>query len=202
MKEKNLLPNNGLVVKTIVTGEMGATIAKYYGVEVINVLTGFKNIDYVSGLIKESFSMAPYGGPYESHLRNWTLYYWAWWIAWAPFVGSFVARISRGRTIAEFVAGVLIVPALGSFTWFAIFGTSALHLELVQGVKIANDIIKDVSVGAFELYRHYPLGTIMSYIMLILISTFFVTSADSGTFVLGMYSTQGILNPPRTRTAI
>lgn len=158
--------------------------------------------DYVSGLIKESFSMAPYGGPYESHLKNWTLYYWAWWIAWAPFVGSFVARISRGRTIAEFVAGVLIVPALGSFTWFAIFGTSALHLELVQGVKIANDIIKDVSVGAFELYRHYPLGTIMSYIMLILISTFFVTSADSGTFVLGMYSTQGILNPPRTRTAI
>ncbi|MFC2594631.1 MAG: BCCT family transporter [Fretibacterium sp.] len=135
-------------------------------------------------------------------MKNWTLYYWAWWIAWAPFVGSFIARVSRGRTIREFILGCLFIPALGSFTWFAIFGTSALHLELVQGVKIANDIIKDVSVGAFELYRHYPLGTIMSYIMLILISTFFVTSADSGTFVLGMYSTQGILNPPRTRTAI
>ena len=158
--------------------------------------------DYFSNLCNESFMMAPYGGPYEAHLKNWTLYYWAWWIAWAPFVGSFIARVSRGRTIREFILGCLFIPALGSFTWFAIFGTSALHLELVQGVKIANDIIKDVSVGAFELYRHYPLGTIMSYIMLILISTFFVTSADSGTFVLGMYSTQGILNPPRTRTAI
>ena len=158
--------------------------------------------DYVSGLIKESFSMAPYGGPYESHLRNWTLYYWAWWIAWAPFVGSFVARISRGRTIAEFVAGVLIVPALGSFTWFAIFGTSALHLQLVRGIDIAAQVTKDISVGVFALYKYYPLGFIMSVLMLVLITTFFVTSANSATFVLSMYSNQGDLNPSKSKMGV
>ena len=158
--------------------------------------------DYVSGLIKESFSMAPYGGPYESHLRNWTLYYWAWWIAWAPFVGSFVARISRGRTIAEFVAGVLIVPALGSFTWFAIFGTSGLHLQLVQGIDIAAQVTKDISVGVFALYKYYPLGFIMSVLMLVLITTFFVTSANSATFVLSMYSNHGDLNPSKSKMGV
>ncbi|NLL36698.1 MAG: BCCT family transporter [Fretibacterium sp.] len=158
--------------------------------------------DFISGLVKESFSMAPYGGPYESHLRNWTLYYWAWWIAWAPFVGSFVARISRGRTIAEFVAGVLIVPALGSFTWFAIFGTSALHLQLVKGIDIAAQVTKDISVGVFALYKYYPLGFIMSVLMLILITTFFVTSANSATFVLAMYSEHGEVNPSKSKMGI
>ncbi len=158
--------------------------------------------DYVSGLIKESFSMAPYGGAYESHLQNWTLYYWAWWIAWAPFVGSFVARISHGRTIAEFVAGVLIVPALGSFTWFAIFGTSGLHLQLVQGIDIAAQVTKDISVGVFALYQYYPLGFVMSILMLVLITTFFVTSANSATFVLSMYSNHGDLNPSKSKMGV
>lgn len=158
--------------------------------------------DFISGFVKESFSMAPYGGKYGDHLKNWTLYYWAWWIAWAPFVGSFVARISRGRTIAEFVAGVLIVPALGSFTWFAIFGTSALHLQLVQGIDIATEVTKDISVGIFALYRHYPLGFIMSVIMLVLITTFFVTSANSATFVLSMYSNHGDLNPSKSKMGV
>ena len=158
--------------------------------------------DFTSGLVKESFMMAPYGGKYADHLKNWTLYYWAWWIAWAPFVGSFVARISRGRTIAEFVAGVLIVPALGSFTWFAIFGTSALHLQLVKGIDIATQVTKDISVGVFALYKYYPLGFIMSVIMLVLITTFFVTSANSATFVLSMYSNHGDLNPSKSKMGV
>lgn len=158
--------------------------------------------DFLSGFVKESFTLAPYGGPYEDFLRNWTVYYWAWWISWAPFVGSFVARISRGRTIREFVSGVLIVPALGSFTWFAIFGTSALHLEIVRGVNISAAVLKDVSVGIFEMYKYYPLGSIMSVIMLVLITTFFVTSANSGTFVLSMFSTYGNLNPPKSKMGI
>lgn len=158
--------------------------------------------DFISGFIKESFMMDAYGSGYQIHLANWTLYYWAWWIAWAPFVGAFVARISRGRTISEFVGGVLIVPALGSAAWFSIFGTSAMHLELVQGVKIAADVIKDVSVGAFELYKHYPLGTAMSCGMLILITTFFVTSANSATFVLAAYCQHGTSNPSRGKMAV
>ena len=113
-----------------------------------------------------------------------------------------MARISRGRTISEFIAGVLIVPALGSAVWFAIFGTSALHLELVQHVKIAAEVIKDVSVGAFELYKHYPLGTAMSYGMIVLITTFFVTSANSATFVLAAYCQHGTSDPSKGRMAI
>lgn len=158
--------------------------------------------DYLSGLIKESFSLAPYGGPYEKFLSGWTIYYWAWWISWAPFVGSFVARISRGRTIKEFVSGVLIVPALGSFTWFAIFGTSALHLEIVQGINISAAVLKDVSVGIFAMYQQYPFGSAMSVVMLVLITTFFVTSANSGTFVLSMFSTNGDLNPPKSKMGV
>lgn len=158
--------------------------------------------DFLSGLVSESFTLAPYGGEYQSFLDSWTLYYWAWWIAWAPFVGSFVARISRGRTVREFVAGVLVVPALGSFTWFAIFGTSALHLELVDKIAVSANVLKDVSVGIFEMYSHYPLGQLMSAVMLVLIVTFFVTSANSATFVLAMYSTDGDLNPPKNKMVV
>lgn len=158
--------------------------------------------DYFSHLISDSFHMSAYGGAYEGHLKGWTLYYWAWWIAWAPFVGSFIARVSKGRTIREFVLGCLFIPALGSFTWFAIFGTAGLHLELVRNIKIAADVLKDVSVGTFEMYKYYPFGQIMSYLMMILIMTFFVTSADSCSFVLGMYSTQGVMDPPKIRVAI
>nr|WP_141730500.1 BCCT family transporter [Synergistes jonesii] len=158
--------------------------------------------DYISGLVSESFTLAPYGGEYQKFLDGWTLYYWAWWISWAPFVGSFVARISRGRTIREFVAGVLIVPALGSFTWFSIFGTSALHLELVRKLDISASVLKDVSVGIFEMYKYYPLGYAMSVVMLVLIVTFFVTSANSGTFVLSMLSEHGALNPSKGKMAV
>ncbi|PIE54037.1 MAG: glycine/betaine ABC transporter permease [Dethiosulfovibrio peptidovorans] len=158
--------------------------------------------DYLSNVVSESFTMAPYGGEYKTFLGNWTLYYWAWWIAWAPFVGSFVARISRGRTIREFVAGVFVVPALGSFTWFAIFGTSALNLEISKGIQISQKILGDMSTGVFEMYAHYPLGSVMSILMTVLITTFFVTSANSATFVLSMYSAHGDLNPPKNKMAV
>lgn len=158
--------------------------------------------DYLSNVVSESFTMAPYGGEYKSFLASWSLYYWAWWIAWAPFVGSFVARISRGRTIREFVTGVLIVPALGSFTWFAIFGTSALDLEITKGISISQKILADMSTGVFELYSHYAMGAAMSMLMVVLITTFFVTSANSGTFVLSMFSTHGDLDPPKNKMAV
>lgn len=158
--------------------------------------------DYLSTVVSESFSMAPWGGDYKQWMGWWTLFYWAWWIAWAPFVGSFIARISRGRTIREFVAGVLIVPALGSFCWFAVFGGAGLHLELSHAASIAKQVTADISTGVFEMYRHYPLGMAMSVVMVGLISTFFITSANSATFVLSMYSTHGDLNPPKGRMAV
>ncbi len=170
-------------------------------IQILNALmTGIG--DYFSNLISESFNLAPWGGDYQSWLGGWTIYYWAWWIAWAPFVGSFIARISRGRTIREFVAGVLIVPALGSFCWFAVFGTSGLSLEMGKIAEIGKVVAADISTGVFEMYKHYPLGKIMSIIMVGLISTFFITSANSATYVLSMYSTEGEMNPPRNRMTV
>lgn len=165
-----------------------------------NLMSSFG--DYLSNLIRDSFMLAPYDKDYKSWLNGWTIFYWAWWIAWAPFVGSFIARISRGRTIREFVLGVLIVPALGSFTWFAVFGTSALNVDLTGIGELAARVAKDISTGVFEMYKYYPLGGIMSIIMVVLISTFFITSANSATFVLSMYSTRGDLNPPKSKMAV
>lgn len=165
-----------------------------------NLMSSFG--DYLSNLIRDSFMLAPYDKDYKSWLNGWTIFYWAWWIAWAPFVGSFIARISRGRTIREFVLGVLIVPALGSFTWFAVFGTSALNVDLTGIGELAVRVAKDISTGVFEMYKYYPLGGIMSIIMVVLISTFFITSANSATFVLSMYSTRGDLNPPKSKMAV
>ncbi|MDR2891694.1 MAG: BCCT family transporter [Deltaproteobacteria bacterium] len=157
---------------------------------------------YLSNLVSESFSVAPYGGEYKSWLSSWTIYYWAWWIAWAPFVGSFIARISRGRSIRQFVIGVLMVPALGSFCWFAIFGGTGLNLQLSGVADLASVVSADISTGVFAMYQHISMGGIMSAVMLLLIGTFFVTSGNSSTFVLSMYSTHGVLNPPKSRMVV
>ena len=156
---------------------------------------------YISNLVSESFDTAPYGGPYKEWLGSWTVYYWAWWIAWAPFVGSFIARISRGRSIRQFVTGVLLVPTLGSFCWFAIFGGTGLDIQM-SGTDLASKVSTDISTGVFIMYEQIPFGGIMSVVMLLLICTFFITSANSSTFVLSMYSTQGELNPPKSRMVI
>jgi glycine betaine transporter len=158
--------------------------------------------DYFANLIQESFTIPFRASPYKSWMSGWTIYYWSWWIAWAPFVGSFVARISQGRTIREFVGGVLLVPALGSFMWFAVFGTCGLQLEVNGIAEIGKAVAADISTGVFVMYKHYPLGGLMSIIMICLISTFFITSANSGTFVLSMFSTEGNLNPPKGRMTV
>ncbi len=128
----------------------------------------------------------------------WTVFYWAWWIAWAPFVGSFIARISKGRTIREFIAGVLLAPAIASFIWFAIFGTAGINL----GAEVIGDAYSNTSTTIFFVLEHYNLGFFISIITVILLYTFFVTSADSGTFVLGILSSNGNLNPTVKRKVI
>lgn len=154
---------------------------------------------YFSNLVYESFNTAPYGGAYKEWLGSWTVYYWAWWIAWAPFVGSFIAQISRGRSIRQFVAGVLLVPAFGSFCWFAIFGGTALNLQLTGVADLAREVSQDISTGVFVMYQHISFGNVMSAVMLLLICTFFITSANSSTYVLSMFSTEGVLDPPKGR---
>ncbi|PTX64538.1 choline/carnitine/betaine transport [Melghirimyces profundicolus] len=131
-------------------------------------------------------------------VRDWTVFYWAWVIAWSPFVGTFFARVSRGRTIREFVIGVLIVPPLIAILWMAVFGGSALHLDLFEGTRIGEAVQKDVALALFAMYEHFPFATLVSVLSILLIFTFLITSADSATYVLGMMTSEGRLNPPMT----
>lgn len=144
---------------------------------------------YLSGLIYNSMAVGAFTDP--EWYRGWTIFYWAWWVAWAPFTGSFIARISRGRTIREFVGGVLLLPAAFSLVWFAVFGTLGMELDMAT-IKTA---IASTSTALFIVLEKYPLGVLSSVVLFVLISTFFITSANSATFVLGMYSEDGDLAP-------
>ncbi len=153
--------------------------------------------DYFSSLFNMSLSTNPFRG-YE-WTQSWTLFYWAWWIAWSPFVGLFVASISRGRTIREFILGALIVPTLLTFLWFSVFGGAAFFLELNQQAGIAQSVSQDISVGLFKLYTHFPLETGLTLITVLLLGVFFITSADSATYVLSMMTSNGNLFPPASK---
>ncbi|MFD1849193.1 glycine betaine uptake BCCT transporter [Oceanobacillus bengalensis] len=151
---------------------------------------------YIQELPSMSLRMAPFNEESTSWINNWTIFYWAWWIAWAPFVGTFIARVSRGRTVREFVSGVLLVPTIIGALWFTVFGGTAINLDLNQGTNIigeVNDIGEEVAL--FAMLEQLPLETFVSIIAILLISTFFITSADSATLVLGMQTTGGNLDP-------
>lgn len=147
---------------------------------------------YAGNFIEMSFELKPLDGDQRQWINDWTIFYWAWWISWAPFVGMFIARVSKGRTIRQFIAGVLLAPTLVTFIFFAVFGGSALYLEQNGLAKLSTLVTETVTFG---MYEHYPLGSVLSFITVFVIAIFFITSADSATFVLGMFSTGGQLNP-------
>src|SRR5699024_6724907 len=149
---------------------------------------------YMQDLIKMSFRTAPLEGDNRGWLDGWTIFYWAWWIAWAPFVGMFIARISRGRTIRSFMTGVLIIPTLFVAIWYAVFGTTAGNIQ-DSGVDISQFATELV---LFNMFDQLPLSLLLSVIAMLLIASYFITSADSATFVLGMQSTKGSLIPPNS----
>src|SRR5699024_5695746 len=140
-------------------------------------------------LVGMSLVMEPYTG--EDWVERWTLFYWAWGLSWAPFVGSFVARISRGRTVREFVLVVIGVPVLLSMLWFAIFGGTALHFELFDGAGLGEAVSREMSAGLFTMLDGLPASGLLGIAMLVLIVLFVITSANSATFVLGMFTSQG-----------
>ncbi len=127
--------------------------------------------------------------------HSWSIFYWAWWIAWAPFVGVFVARISRGRTIREFLLGVLLVPTLMTFAWLTVFGNTALFEEMSAGglVQAVND---NVSTALFVLLDRFPLASLTSGLGIVVVTVFFVTSSDSASFVVDIITSGGHPNPP------
>lgn len=148
---------------------------------------------YLNSLVSMSLRLTPF--TQGNWVANWTLFYWAWWIAWAPFVGTFIARVSKGRTIKEFVICVILIPSILSFIWFSVFGGTALHLEIFDQAPIGEAVQKDISTALFLALEQLPWGTILAFVALLLIITFFITSADSATFVLGMLSSDGSLDP-------
>jgi len=154
--------------------------------------------EYLQALPELAFQTYPHkvGGEW---LQKWTLTYFSSWIAWAPFVGVFIARISRGRTIRQFVGGVLVVPTLISILWIAVFGGTALHEELYGRGGISEVISQDVTLSLFTLLQRLPFSRVVAIIAISLDFLFLVTSADSATFVLGMFTSDGQLDPPRNR---
>jgi choline/glycine/proline betaine transport protein len=155
--------------------------------------------NYVQGFIGLSFNVSAFqGAAGESWQATWTSFYWGWWISWAPFVGIFIARVSKGRTVREFVAGVILVPTLIGILWFSVLGGSALALELAEpGTLTGPEGTVDVESALFELMRHFPGTPVLTVGVMILIAVFFVTSADSGALVMGMIATGGRLDPAR-----
>ncbi|MHA6248460.1 BCCT family transporter [Pontibacter sp. CAU 1760] len=127
---------------------------------------------------------------------GWTVFYWAWWISWAPFVGIFIARVSKGRTIKEFVLGVLIVPSLLSFLWMTVFGSTALRDVLAGETAVAEAVATDMSTALFVFFEQLPFSTVLSVIGIILVTGFFVTSSDSGSLVVDSLTSGGRADSP------
>ncbi|TFZ01178.1 BCCT family transporter [Ramlibacter rhizophilus] len=150
--------------------------------------------NYLSDFVRMSLRMTPFRD--SSWVGDWTVFYWAWWISWSPFVGLFIARVSRGRTIREFIIGTVAVPTLAAFVWFSVFGGTALNLEIMRQVPIAEAVKADVSTALFALFDALPLSGLLSAAATVLVLVFFVTSGDSATLVLGMMSTRGNEDPP------
>lgn len=131
--------------------------------------------------------------------NDWTVFYWAWWISWSPFVGIFIARVSKGRTVKEFVLGVLIVPSLLTFFWLTTFGGSAIFLQINGIGEIAPAVQDDVATALFVFLDHFPLSFISSIIAVLLITSFFITSSDSGSLVIDALTSGGKIDTPYTQ---
>lgn len=150
---------------------------------------------YLNNIVERTFNLQAYSR--GDWIGNWTLFIFGWTIAWAPFVGLFIAKISRGRTIREFVVGVMLVPSIFTFLWFSIFGDTALHLIMNEGYRsLVDDVQADHAVALFKLYELLPLSAIVSAITVLLIITFFVTSSDSGSLVIDSLASGGVSNTP------
>jgi choline/glycine/proline betaine transport protein len=150
---------------------------------------------YLSEVVNKTFTLYAYE-PTE-WIGGWTLFYWSWWIAWSPFVGMFIARVSRGRTIRQFVVGVLFVPVGFTFIWLSFFGNSAMSLDLAQAAgALSAAVDASVPTALFRFLEYYPLSLPISVIALMLVVTFFVTSSDSGSLVIDIITSGGSEDNP------
>ncbi|MEU8952709.1 BCCT family transporter [Streptomyces sp. NPDC048518] len=152
----------------------------------------------VGGYLHQLLPMASRTGAFTDSgwLGAWTIFYWAWWLSWAPFVGTFIARISHGRTIREFLIGVLLVPSGATIVWFCVMGGTGIRLDATGRVDMAAKVEEGAEASLFAMLDALPLGTLTSWVAMILVMTYFVTSADSASLVMGSLSSRGSLHPP------
>lgn len=146
------------------------------------------------GLWTESYTGVRDHGEWQN---SWTVFYYAWWIAWSPFVGIFIARVSKGRTIREFIIGVLLVPTIITFLWMSVFGGGAIYFELMGDHGITNAVNENVATAIFKLLERFPLVTISSGLAILLVASFFVTSSDSGSMVVDTLTSGGRHEAPK-----
>ncbi|WP_424686418.1 BCCT family transporter [Halarcobacter ebronensis] len=150
---------------------------------------------YLSNIVERTFSLQAYVS--NDWIGNWTLFIFGWTIAWAPFVGLFIAKISKGRTIRQFVVGVMLVPTVFTFLWFSVFGDTALHMVMIQGYdSLITEVQNDKAIALFKLFERLPLTDVLSFIAVFLIITFFVTSSDSGSLVIDSLASGGVIHTP------
>jgi len=150
---------------------------------------------YLSDLVRNTFNLFAYEK--TDWLGGWTIFYWGWWLAWAPFVGLFIARISYGRTIREFVLGVLLIPSAFTLFWMTVFGNGAIDQVLVQGKDVlANMVNEDTSVALFVFLEQFPFSSVLNFIAVLMVVVFFVTSCDSGAMVVDMLCSHGKNDTP------
>lgn len=180
----NMVLFTGLMVCAFLIGPMGES-CRYF-------LVGMK--DYIINFIPDSLRMSVQGD--SSWIRNWRVFYWAWWLSWAPFVGVFIARISKGRTIREFIIGVILIPSVVSAVWFAVMGGMALHVTGNFSTELLAEMVANPQTALFHIFAEYKSGLLLSLAAIVLLVTFFVTSANSATFVLAMLTSDGDLEPP------
>lgn len=154
---------------------------------------------YLANFINLSFQTLPFfGNEGADWLNGWTTFYWGWWISWSPFVGVFIARISRGRTVREFIIGVLLVPTLVTILWFTVMGGTAIYKTIFENVSfLTEDGAINENLALFQMFETMPAGPVLSGMAIILVTIFFVTSADSGAFVVDMIAHRGDPQPPR-----
>ncbi|MBK2295847.1 BCCT family transporter [Francisella philomiragia] len=145
---------------------------------------------YLSTIVNQTFNLYAYNQENQEWLKSWTLFYWGWWIAWSPFVGMFIAKVSRGRTIRQFTIGVLFIPVGFTFLWMTVFGNSAIEIAMNgNGEALIDAANNNIPVALFEFLQHFPFSTLLSVLAVFLIVTFFVTSADSGALVIDILAT-------------
>lgn len=163
----------------------------------IFILSGF--IENIGNYVQNFPTLAAWNETYTGGTwqNSWTVFYWGWWIAWSPFVGMFIARVSYGRKVREFLLGVLFVPSLVTFFWMTIFGNSAIYVEKFGEGGLAKAVQDNIPVSLFIFLENFPLATVSSLLAVIVVITFFVTSSDSGSMVIDIITSGGNPDPPK-----